>query len=270
MVIFIEPHLHTPMYFFLCNLSCLDITFTSTIIPKLLDICLTGKHSITFRCCITQMYFFVICVVSEYFLLAVMAYDRYLAICQPLRYLNLMKPRVCFLLAMISWFCGVLDSSTYISLLSQYSFCRSNVINHLFCDIKPLLQLSCSETQSMESAIQVSGVLFGFTPLIFIILSYVFIIYAILRIQSNEGKQKAFSTCSSHLTVVILFFGIILGMYMRPKSAYSIEQDKVFSVLYTSCIPMLNPFIYSLKNKDVKQALRKLRRRILRRKQRSG
>ncbi|KAM4641214.1 olfactory receptor 8D1-like [Discoglossus pictus] len=262
-VIFMEPQLHTPMYVFLCDLSCLDITFTSSVIPKLLDICLTGKHSITYKGCITQTYFFVICVVAEYFLLAVMAYDRYLAICQPLRYLNLMNPRACFMLTVVPWFCGVLDS-TYLSLLSQYSFCQSNVINHLFCDIKPLLKLSCSDTQNMELATQVSGALFGFTPLMFILISYIYIIYAILRIRSNEGKQKAFSTCSSHLTVVILFFGIILAMYMRPKSAYSIEQDKVFSVLYTSCIPMLNPFIYSLRNKDVKQALGKLRRKVLR------
>uniref|UniRef100_A0A8C5QZD7 Olfactory receptor n=1 Tax=Leptobrachium leishanense TaxID=445787 RepID=A0A8C5QZD7_9ANUR len=257
LVIFTEPHLHTPMYFFLCNLSFLDITFTSTILPKLLHICLTGLRNISYTGCVIQMYFFVICVVAEYCLLAVMAFDRYVAIGHPLRYVQLMNTRVCTQLAAASWFCGLLDSTLYTSLLCQYSFCRSNVINHLFCDLKPLLQLSCSGTQSMESAIQFSGAIFGFTPLIFIIMTYVLIIASILRIHSKEGKQKAFSTCSSHLTVVILFFGIILSMYMRPKSAYSIEQDKLFSVLYTLCIPMLNPVIYSLRNKEVKQALKK-------------
>ncbi|KAM4696265.1 olfactory receptor 5AR1-like [Rhinophrynus dorsalis] len=187
-----------------------------------------------------------------------MAYDRYIAICHPLRYTSLMSTKICVQLALASWFFGLLDSTTYVSLLSQYSFCRSNVINHLFCDLKPLLQLSCSGTQSVEMAIQVSGALFGFTPLVLIIISYIFIISAILRIRSKDGKSKTFSTCSSHITVVILFFGIILSMYMRPKSAYSIEQDKVFAVLYTSCIPMLNPVIYSLRNKDVKQAFLKI------------
>ncbi|XP_075462932.1 olfactory receptor 5V1-like [Ascaphus truei] len=259
-VIYTDPHLHTPMYFFLCNLSFLDITFTTTIIPKFLNICLTGNQTITYMGCITQMFFFVICVVAEYFLLAVMAYDRYVAICHPLRYPYLMNVRVCAQLALASWCFGILDSMTYVSLLSRYSFCRYNVINHLFCDLKPLLELSCSGTQSVELAIQVSGVLFGFTPLVFIIITYVLIISTILSIRTNDGKRKAFSTCSSHLTVVILFFGIILSMYMRPKSAYSIEQDKVFAVLYTCFIPMLNPVIYSLRNKDIKQALRKLRR----------
>ncbi|KAM8952731.1 olfactory receptor 5AR1-like [Pelodytes ibericus] len=259
LVICTDHHLHRPMYFFLCNLSFLDITFTSTILPKLLHICLMGHRNISYVGCLTQMFFFVTCVVAEYCLLAVMAFDRYVAICHPLRYMQLMNLRVCVWLAVGSWFCGFLDSTTYMSLLSQHWFCRSNVINHLFCDLKPLLKLSCSATWSVESAIQVSGALFGFSPLLFIIITYTFIIASILRIRSRSGKQKAFSTCSSHLTVVILFFGIILGMYMRPKTAYSIEQDKVLSVLYTLCIPMLNPVIYSLRNKDVKQALQKQR-----------
>ncbi|XP_063791855.1 olfactory receptor 5AR1-like [Pseudophryne corroboree] len=191
-----------------------------------------------------------------------MAYDRYVAICHPLRYSSLMNSRTCIYLALFSWFCGLLISTNDLSLLVQYSFCKSNIINHLFCDLKSLVKLSCSGTQSVETAIQVSGALFGFTPLIFITISYIFIISSILRIRSNKGKRKAFSTCSSHITVIILFFGIILGMYMRPKKAYSIEQDKVFSVLYIFCIPMLNPVIYSLRNDDVKQALRRLRKKL--------
>ncbi|XP_063791856.1 olfactory receptor 8D1-like [Pseudophryne corroboree] len=193
-----------------------------------------------------------------------MAYDRYVAICHPLRYSSLMNFRTCICLALVSWICGFLDSTTYFSLLVQYSFCKSNIINHLFCDLKPLLKLSCSGTQNIEAAIQVSGALFGFTPLIFITISYIFIISSILRIRSNKGKHKAFSTCSSHITVIILFFGIILAMYMRPKKAYSVEQDKVFSVLYIFCIPMLNPVIYSLRNYEVKQALRRLRKKLCR------
>ncbi|KAM4641964.1 olfactory receptor 5V1-like [Discoglossus pictus] len=181
------PHLHTPMYFFLCNLSILDITFPSTVLPKLLDICLTGNQSITYAGCISQIFFSVICVASEYFLLSFMAYDRYVAICHPLRYSYLINLSICIQMALVS----------------------------------------CTGTWEIELAIQVTGTLLGFVPLAFIIITYIFIISSILSIRSNEGKRKAFSTCSSHLTVVTLFFGIILGMYMKPNSAYSIEQDKL-------------------------------------------
>ncbi|XP_018421035.1 PREDICTED: olfactory receptor 1013-like [Nanorana parkeri] len=263
-VICTESQLHTPMYFFLCNLSFLDLTLISTVLPKLLHICLTGDQTITFLGCITQMYVFVICIASEYCLLAVMAFDRYVAICHPLRYSTFMSFSLCACLALVSWLCVILDTSIYPALLTQHKFCKSNVINHLFCDLKPLLKLSCSNTQSIELVIQVLGILLGFIPLVFIIISYIFITSAILNIRSNKGKHKAFSTCSSHVTVVILFFGIILGMYMRHKSAYSIEQDKVFSVLYAFCIPTLNPVIYSLRNENVKVALRALVKKIQR------
>ncbi|KAM8952732.1 olfactory receptor 9G19-like [Pelodytes ibericus] len=252
------PLLHTPMYSFLCNLAILDITFTSTILPKLLHICLTEKQSISYKGCITQMFFFVTCVVAEYCLLAVMAYDRYVAICYPLRYPHLMTFNFCLTLAATSWGFGLVEGFVFLGFISQFSFCRSNVINHLYCDLKPLIKLSCGRTVGVEIAIQISALLFGVFPLIFILMSYIFIITTILRIRTKSGKQKAFSTCSSHLTVVILFFGIILSAYMRPKSAYSIEQDKVLAILYTSCIPTLNPFIYSLRNKEVKEALQKL------------
>lgn len=259
-----SSNLHTPMYFFLCNLSILDITLTSTIMPKLLDICLTENQSITFYGCFTQVFFFVICVVSEYFLLAVMAYDRYAAICCPLHYSYLMKMKTCFQLTLASWGCGIMESVLLTGLISRYPFTKSKKINHLFCDMKPLLKLSSSSTEEAEVAILVSGVIFGFFPLVFILVTYVFVIFSILKIQSNVGKKKAFSTCSSHLTVITLFFGIILSMYMRPKSAYSIEQDKILAVLYSSCIPTLNPIIYSLRNKDVRVAIRKVRVEISR------
>ncbi|XP_053329222.1 olfactory receptor 1013-like [Spea bombifrons] len=264
LVIFKERRLRTPMYFFLCNLSFLDITYTSTVVPKLLHICLTGDQSIPYAACIAQVFLFVLCVVAEYFLLAVMAYDRYAAICNPLIYPHLMNLNVCALLATASWCFGLLESFLFLGLISQCSFCQSKVINHLFCDLKPLIKLSCSRTDILELAVQVSAVLFGVVPLVFVLVSYVLIISAILRIRSREGKRKAFSTCSSHLTVVILFFGIILTMYLRPKSAYSIEQDKALALMYTLCIPTLNPVIYSLRNKEVKEALGRLKRNVLR------
>ncbi|KAM4641726.1 olfactory receptor 2G3-like [Discoglossus pictus] len=258
------PHLHTPMYFFLCNLSIVDITFPSTVLPKLLDICLTGNQSITYLGCITQTFLSVLCVVAEYFLLAVMAFDRYMAICHPLRYPYLMNLSICVKLALVSWCFGFLESFMFLGFIVGYSFCRSKTINHLYCEPRPLIKLSCTGTQQIEVIIQVTGTIFGFVPLAFILITYVFIISSVLRIRSSEGKRKSFSTCSSHLTVVTLFFGIILGMYMSPKSASSTGQDKVFAICYTSCIPMLNPVIYSLRNKEVKDALSKLRSKIVR------
>ncbi|KAM9323915.1 olfactory receptor 8D1-like [Gastrophryne carolinensis] len=188
-----------------------------------------------------------------------MAYDRYAAICCPLRYSSLINLNICLRLALISWGLGLVDALVLTGLISQHSFIKSNKVNHLFCDMKALQKLASSSTQTAEIAILISGVIYGFLPLVFILLTYVFIIYSIIMIKSNEGKKKAFSTCSSHLTVITMFFGIILSMYMRPKSAYSIEQDKILAVLYTSCIPTLNPLIYSLRNKDVRKALHKLR-----------
>nr|DBA20737.1 TPA: hypothetical protein GDO54_017486 [Pyxicephalus adspersus] len=253
-----SSNLHTPMYFLLCNLSILDMILTSTIMPKLLDICLTENQSITFLGCFTQVFFFVICIVAEYFLLAVMAYDRYVAICYPLHYTYLLKMKTCLQLALTSWGFGILESLLLTGLISHYPFTKSKTVNHLYCDIKPLLKLSTSSTEEAEMTILVSGVIFGFFPLAFILVTYVFIIYSILKIQSKKGKSKAFSTCSSHLTVIALFFGIILSIYIKPKSNYSIEKDKILSVFYTSLIPTLNPIIYSLRNKDVHAALQKV------------
>ncbi|XP_063288437.1 putative olfactory receptor 1F12P [Pelobates fuscus] len=188
-----------------------------------------------------------------------MAYDRYVAICHPLHYPNLMNLKVCSRLSVTSWCFGLLESFLFLGFIFHHHFCQSNVINHLFCDLKSLIKLSCSKTWTIELAIYISAILFGIFPLVFILSSYILILSAILRIRAKAGRQKAFSTCSSHLTVVILFFGIILTMYMRPKSVYSTEQDKVLAVLYTSCIPTLNPFIYSLRNKEVKEALKRKR-----------
>ncbi|KAM9323914.1 olfactory receptor 5AR1-like [Gastrophryne carolinensis] len=257
-----DSNLHSPMYFFLCNLAVLDITFSSTIVPKLLDIYLMKNISISYPGCFMQLFFFIICVITEYFLLAVMAYDRYVAICFPLRYSRLINIRICFYLALTSWGFGLMDSLILTGLVFQYSFTRSNKINHFFCDMKSLLKLSDGNTQKAETAIMLFGIIFGFLPLAFILVTYVFIIYNIMMIKSNEGKRKAFSTCSSHITVIALFFGIILSMYVRPKSSYVLEQDKILAVLYTSCFPALNPLIYSLRNKDVHKAIYKIRLEI--------
>ncbi|XP_063288439.1 olfactory receptor 5AR1-like [Pelobates fuscus] len=263
LVTFAEPHLHTPMYFFLSNLSLIDLTLASAIFPKLLHFYLTGHRNITYVACMTQIALSVTCVVTEFCLLAAMAHDRFIAICLPLRYTQIMNLKVCVKLAIASWFSGILDAVAFMSSLFQYNFCRSNVINHFFCHVKPLLQISCSATQSMDLVTAISASLFGFMSLLYIIITYIIIIATILKISSSEGKRKAFSTCSSHLTVVILTFGLILCMYLSPESSFAILQDKVFSLLYTLCIPIFNPLIYSLRNKDIKQALQKLKENIV-------
>ncbi|XP_063819382.1 olfactory receptor 5AR1-like [Pseudophryne corroboree] len=236
-----DLNLHSPMYMLLCNMSTLDIYFTTMILPKLLDICLTGNKAISYRGCITQVFFFVVLIVTEYFILAAMAYDRYVAICLPLRYSYYMSLRVCSWMVCSSWSVGALEGVLYVALISSCKFCGSNEMNHLFCDLKPLIKLSCSDTHTIETVILGLGSIVGFVPSVMTLLSYVFIISAILNIPSKEGRNKAFSTCSSHLTVIVLFYGTILGMYMRTKSSYSMDQDKVFAVLYAAAIPMLNP-----------------------------
>ncbi|KAM4034358.1 olfactory receptor 5AR1-like [Anomaloglossus baeobatrachus] len=250
-----DHHFHSPMYILLCNMSVLDMSFTSMVLPKLLDIFLTGNNVISYHGCMTQVFFFVVLMVSEYLILAVMAYDRYVAICHPLRYSYFMSLQVCFWMALISWSIGVLDGILYAFLISSCNFCRSNEVDHLFCDMKPLMMLSCSDTHTIEMVILGPSAIIGFVPSVMTLVSYIYIISTILKIHSKEGRHKTFSTCSSHLTVILLFYGTVLGMYMRPKSSYSMDQDKVFAVLYAGVIPMLNPLIYSLKNQEVKKAL---------------
>ncbi|KAM4636981.1 olfactory receptor 5AR1-like [Discoglossus pictus] len=258
-VICLDTQLHVPMYILLCNLSFLDISFTTMVVPKLLDIFLTGDHIISYAGCTTQVFFFVVLIVSEYFILAAMAYDRYVAICIPLRYSQLMSNEVCLFMASASWTLGFLEGVLYVILISYCHFCRSNKINHLFCDLKPLVKLSCSDTHAIETTIHGPSAIIGFMPSVLTLISYICIIFTIMKIHSNQGRLKAFSTCSSHLTVIILFYGTILGMYMRPKSDYATDQDKYFAILYASVIPMLNPLIYTLRNQDVTGALTKIR-----------
>ncbi|KAG9469093.1 olfactory receptor 5AR1-like [Eleutherodactylus coqui] len=257
-----DHHFHSPMYMLLCNMSVLDMSFTTMVLPKLLNMFLTGNNVISYRGCMAQLFFFVVLMVTEYFILATMAYDRYVAICHPLRYTYFMSLRVCFCMSLTSWSLGVLEGIPYTVLLSSSTFCKSNEVDHLFCDMKPLMLLSCSDTHTIEMLILGPSAVIGFVPSVLTLVSYIYIISAILKIHSKEGRHKTFSTCSSHLTVILLFYGTVLGMYIRPKSSYSMGQDKVFAVLYAGVIPMLNPIIYSLKNEEVKKALCKIKKQM--------
>ncbi|XP_029468046.1 olfactory receptor 1361-like [Rhinatrema bivittatum] len=252
-----NSQLHTPMYFFLCNLSFVDICFTTVTVPKMLSNLLSDKKTISFSECITQLYFFIVFIGSECVLLSIMAYDRYVAICNPLHYITIMNRKVCLSLAAASWIINFLDALLHTLLMNRLSFCNSNKIQHFFCDVTPLLQLSCTDTSINELVIFTEGSLQAILPFFIIVISYVRIITTILKIQSTGGRYKAFSTCSSHLTVVMLFYGTLLFMYFRPSSSYSLAKDRVASVVYNVLSPMLNPFIYSLRNRDVKAALRK-------------
>ncbi|XP_030050886.1 olfactory receptor 1019-like [Microcaecilia unicolor] len=258
MLVCADSHLQKPMYFFLSNLSFVDIGNSSVTLSTLLRNLMTGETLISFSVCIAQVYFFISLTGAEFFLLSAMAYDRYVAICNPLRYVLIMNRRVCVLLASASWVVGFLTGLSPAFFISQFSLCRGNVINHFFCDVAALLKLSCSDMQNIEIVIFTEGVFLALFPFGLTLSSYVYIISSILKIRSTKGRHKAFSTCSSHLTVVILFYGTIMCVYMRPTSMYSPDQDKLFSLLYTAVIPMLNPIIYSMRNEEVRKALTKL------------
>ena len=251
-----DPHLHTPMYFFLSVLSFTDICFTTTIVPRMLVNFLSHK-TISYAGCLTQMYFIYALGNSDNCLLAVMAFDRYVAICDPFHYVTIMNRRRCVLLVAFSCSLPHVHSLLHILLLNQLTFCNSNVVHHFLCDINPLLKLSCSSIFVNDLTIKTEGLVFWVTPFLCIVFSYVRILVAVLRIPSAAGKRKAFSTCGSHLTVVILFYGSIFYVYLQPLSSYTV-QDRVATIVYTVLSSMLNPFIYSLRNKDLKQGLRKL------------
>ncbi|KAM9720824.1 olfactory receptor 1L4-like [Dama dama] len=256
-----DVRLHTPMYFFLSNLSFVDICFTNVIVPRMLANMQSKSKKVPFIQCLTQMYFFVACAITDSFLLAAMALDRYVAICHPLHYTTTMNPRRCLQLVTASWLVSHLHSLTHTVLMARLSFCGPNIIHHFFCDVQPLLMLSCSDTSVNELLAFTEGSFVIMSPFIFIIVSYVYITRAVLRVPSGRGRYKVFSTCGSHLTVVALYYGTAISVYIRPSSTYSVTKDRVVTVIYTVVIPMLNPFIYSLRNRDMKQALRKLARR---------
>ncbi|XP_053324493.1 olfactory receptor 5V1-like isoform X2 [Spea bombifrons] len=251
----LDKRLHKPMYFFLSNLSFLDICYTSTTMPKMLQVLLMQRKSISFVGCAVQMYFFLAFIGTECVLLGIMSYDRFLAICNPLRYSVIMSSRLCISLASISWISGLLNSAVHTFFTFRLDFCGSNKINYFFCDIPPLLSLSCEDTSVNEVLLLSIGVFIGWTPFLCIIISYIYIIVTIIKMKSSEGQRKAFSTCASHLTVVILYYGSAIFNYVRPISSYSLGKDKVISVLYSVVTPMLNPLIYTLKNKEVKVAM---------------
>ncbi|KAH0626646.1 hypothetical protein JD844_001736 [Phrynosoma platyrhinos] len=253
-----DPALHTPMYFFLRNLSFLEICYTSVNVPKMLENLLSGKKSISFIGCALQTYFTFFLGGSECFLLASMAYDRYVAICKPLHYPVLMSHKVYTFLAIASWLSGFLMSFGHTSMVFTLPFCATNVINHFFCDIPPLLKLACGDTSRTEIAVFAVAMIFVTFPFIMIMMSYVGIIATILKISSSEGRKKTFSTCSSHLIVVTLFFGSACIIYLKPNSTYSPNTDKYLSLFYTVVGPILNPVIYSFRNKEVKGAFVRL------------
>ncbi|XP_043313197.1 olfactory receptor-like protein OLF2 [Cervus canadensis] len=257
LLIKVDPRLHTPMYYFLSNLSFCDICYSSTISPKMLADFLSEQKRIPYDVCAIQMYFFGAFADVECLMLAVMAYDRYIAICNPLLYTIAMSRGICTQLVVIAYIVGLVDSAVHTFCTFRLSFCKSNIINHFFCDIPPLLALSSSDTSINEIVMfTFIGCVVG-TSIITVLLSYSYIITTILRMNSTEGRHKAFSTCASHLTAVAIFHGTLLFMYFRPSSSYSMDTDKTASVFYTVVIPMLNPLIYSLRNKDVKGALKK-------------
>uniref|UniRef100_A0A674HWY7 Olfactory receptor n=1 Tax=Terrapene triunguis TaxID=2587831 RepID=A0A674HWY7_9SAUR len=255
LVIWADHHLHTPMYFFLSNLSFLDICYSSvTMLANLL----VERKAITFAGCMAQLYCFVFLGATECFLLAVMAYDRYLAICYPLHYTVAMSDASCTRLAMVSWVTGIFTGLLPCLLISRLPFCGSNQIKHFFCDIPPLLKLSCSDTSTTEVVIFILSLLVLVSCLLLTLVSYLFIILTILKIPSSSGKRKTFSTCGSHLAVVAIYYGTMISMYVRPTSSLPSELNKIVSVFYTIITPLLNPIIYSLRNKDFRDALKKL------------
>ncbi|XP_078518788.1 olfactory receptor 5AP2-like [Lissotriton helveticus] len=253
-----NSNLHSPMYFFIANLSLVDISLTTVTVPNLLLNILTQIKTISFALCITQLYFFVAVASIESLFLGVMAYDRYVAICNPLRYETVMNNEVCTKFACITWLTGFLNSLLHSGMISSLSFCGPNQIQNFFCDIPPLLKLSCSDTTANELVIFTESSMVILISVLSIVVSYARIIITILKMHCSEGRHRAFSTCSSHLMVVALFYGTIVFTYIRPRSSYSLQKDKVVTVIYTTVTPMLNPFIYSLRNEQVKDALRKV------------
>ncbi|XP_001378054.3 olfactory receptor 5P3-like [Monodelphis domestica] len=256
-----SSQLHTPMYLFLSHLAFVDILISSSVTPFMLMNYLEDTTVISFGGCLAQLCCGCTFGASECFLLAVMAYDRYVAICSPLLYSTNMSTRVCTLLLTTSYLGGCINSWTFIGCLLNRSFCGPNKINHFFCDYSPLLKLSYSQDDLAEVLPAASAATILMVTVLVIIISYVYILFSVLKISSTKGRSKAFSTCTSHLTSVILFYGTLTFIYAMPKSTYSTDQNKMVSVFYIVMIPMLNPLIYSLRNNEVKGALRKLMNR---------
>uniref|UniRef100_A0A8D0H0Q4 Olfactory receptor n=1 Tax=Sphenodon punctatus TaxID=8508 RepID=A0A8D0H0Q4_SPHPU len=256
MIIWIDRRLQTPMYFFLSNLSFLEILFTSVISPKMLINLMVQSKSISYAGCISQCYLYFMLGTVEFMLLAVMSIDRYVAICYPLRYTTIMNSRVCIFMVWGCWVGAFFSVLTPVIELSRLSFCGSNVLDHFFCDIAPMIQVSCTNTFFLEMLTFISSSIVVISSLIVTAISYSYIVSTILRMPSATGRQKAFSTCVSHITVVTIVYGNTMFMYVRPDQSYSLNFDKVAAVLTTVVTPLLNPFIYSLRNEKVQEVLR--------------
>ncbi|MBZ3871731.1 Olfactory receptor 10AG1 [Sciurus carolinensis] len=253
-----DPALHKPMYFFLANFSSLEISYVSVTLPRILVSLWTQDRSISLLGCATQLCFFLVLGATECFLLTVMSYDRYVAICNPLHYPLVMNPKKCHQLAAGTWLGGMPVQVGQTWQIFSLHFCHSNQINHFFCDIPPILKLACGDTSAHEVSVYVVGMLFAVVPFMLILASYSKIVLTILRLPTAQGRAKAFSTCSSHLVVVVLFFGSASITYLMPKSNHSGGTDKLLSLFYTIVTPMFNPMIYSLRNRDVIAALNRL------------
>ena len=253
----ISSQLHMPMYYFLSNLSFIDPCYSSVIIPKMLVNFVSEKNFTSFPECMVQLFFFCFFGINDSYMLTAMAFDRYVAICNPLLYTVTMSHKVCFLLVTGVYIVGAVGASIHTSFISSRSFCGTNVIHHYFCDILPLLNISCSRDYTKELSVMILVGFNVFACAVAIFISYAFILPSILRIHSAEGRSKAFSTCSSHLAAVGVFYGSIIFMYFKPSTSDTV-QEKVASVFYTTVIPMLNPLIYSLRNKDVKESIKKV------------
>ncbi|XP_004597740.2 olfactory receptor 8B3-like [Ochotona princeps] len=258
----LNSHLHTPMYFFLFNLSLVDLCYSSVFTPKMLMNFLSEKNIISYMACIVQFFFFMLLVISECYVLTSMAYDRYVAICKPLLYNVIMSPKVCWSLMLGSYLMAFSGAMAHTGCMLRLTFCDANTINHYFCDLLPVLQLSCTSTYVNELLVFILGAVNFTVPSLTIFISYSSVLSNILQVSSAKGRSKAFSTCSSHIIAVCLFFGSGAIMYFQPSSAETMAEKKISSVFYTNVVPMMNPLVYSLRNQDVKLALRKTLLRI--------
>ncbi|KAM8977931.1 olfactory receptor 6C2-like [Sarcophilus harrisii] len=260
----VDPHLKTPMYFFLRNFSFLELLYTTVCIPKYLYNLSTGDYTVTYHGCFSQLFFGILLGASEFFLLAAMSYDRYVAICKPLHYATIMNNRVCNHLILGCWVFGLLFIIPILGVGLELEFCNSKIIDHFLCDVSPLLEITCSDTQLMERMILTSASLTLIITLVLVILSYVYIGRTILRFPSAEQRKKAFFTCSSHIIVVSIAYGSCIFIYIKPSAKEGVALNKVVALLITSVAPVMNPFIYTLRNKQVIQAFRDtLKRTIL-------
>ncbi|XP_007441431.2 olfactory receptor 10A7-like [Python bivittatus] len=258
-----DQHLHTPMYFFLGNLSCLDTCYSSISLPKMLANLLTGKRTITLSGCLAQYHFFSLCGSIETYLLAAMSYDRYLAICRPLLYASIMNRKFCFRLMAGTGINSLIVNIILAAFLAQLSFCGPNVIDHYFCDLHPLMKLSCTDRSFFEIFAFCGAIIFTVPPFLLTIISYISIIATIIKMQSTTGRQKAFSTCSSHLLVVCLFYGTLIIVYALPETPSLRHLNKIFSIFYTVMTPLVNPLIYTLRNKEIHKAVRRLLNKVI-------